>query len=213
MFKNTIRTVGLCLLFGVVAIPGVWANWVYCDPQESAQGDVGVKIGTWPEDIVLPGKPEDTEEGMNYLMLLEAILHSKKSGLNPTDLLENAIWNTKKNSDHLGLLYSSQNVTGGNQAHLFDKDTANGTASLLFAIESIEGSKTEYYVYMYKKKDAETAILQNNLSKSSIFAYRALVKYENGKWSAMGVMTGYGYVYKPPGDSFNGLKTDTWVSY
>lgn len=202
------------IVFGVIAflatIPGVWAVWQYYFSPQPADTELSAVIGTWPADVVLPSTPEDTELGSNYLMLLEAILNSKKSGLNPTDLLEDAAWNKKKNPHHLGLLYSSQNVTGGNQAHLFDKDTANGTASLLFAFESINGSKTEYYVYMYKKADAEDAILQNNLSTTTIPAYRVLLKYEGGKWDDYETYLGEAYVYEPLGDYFHGVKTDTW---
>ena len=207
---KTIRTIMLSVILFLATIPGVWAVWQYYISPQPDDTDVSAVIGTWPADVVLPSTPEDTELGSNYLMLLEAILNSSKSGLNPTDLLENAIWNTKKNPHHLGLLYSSQNVTGGNQAHLFDKDTANGTASLLFAIESIGGSETEFYVYLYKKSDANNAVLQNNLSTKTISVYRVLVKYENGKWDDYETYLGEAYVYKPLGDSFHGVKTDTW---
>ena len=202
---------GICALTALTSISGVWANWTFFSPPKEYFVTVPVKIGVWPDDVVLPSTPGDTQIGENYNMLLEAILYSTKAGLNPTDLLEDAIWNTKKNGHHLGLLYSQQNVTGGNQGHLFDKDTNAGTASLLFAMESIDGSKTEYYFYLYKKSDAEDAVLENNLSTEKISAYRAHVKYENGEWVSVGTFAGKAYVYQPNGDYFQALKTTTWI--
>ena len=209
MFKKIKIFILSCFCL-MVAVPAVWATWHFYSSPQAHSTDLSVKTGTWPTDVVLPSTPQDTEIGGNYKMLLDAILDSSKAGLNPTDVLEDAIWNTKKNSHHLGLLYSSQNITGGNQSHLFDKDTNAGTASLLFAIESIEKSKTEYYVYLYKKSDAEDAVLQNNLSKEPISAYRIMLKKENGTWSAHNPMLGSAYVYRPTGDYFNGIKTSTW---
>ena len=202
----------LCSITATATVSGVSATWFYANtPADNKNLSFGLQMGEWPEDVILPGTAGDTEAGENYKMLMDAILNSKKAGLNPTDLLEDAIWNSKKNP-HLGILYNQQGVTGGNQDHLFDKDTTAGTAALDFVMESVNGSETEYYFYLFNDNDAKGVTLVDNLSTTRISVYRTHVVQTNGKWTATGTMHGKAYVTVPEDHSFRSIKIDTWVN-
>lgn len=132
-------------------VSGVFAAWQYAlgfvDDQSSYVG-VSLSAFDYPPEEVLPDDEEADKIGENHLDLIKKILNEVSYGLNAT----------KKPIIHETLnkvgdvIYSQQNVQGGNLKHLMIDKTSS--YSLLFQIEYV--SDNEYITYTYVAGDLST---------------------------------------------------------
>ena len=168
------KIVFLFTLFTVLSTSSVYALWSYSGKIGDTKAPVGVQMGSWSPEVVLP----DSEGGLlgtDHSVMIGQILNNSNSGLNPKpQVLLNAIKNEKKNPfASQGLFYSElEKVTGGNLKFLFEANIVN----VDFVMERIEEDQA-YYFYTYH------APSQNEVDKN-IKTYRTLVEKVNGTWEA-----------------------------
>lgn len=172
----------LCVLLNL-SFDGVWSQWQYSDSQaESVQRASGASIKEflWDSEEILPGEG-NTDIGTNHLLLLNEILHNRKMGLNGQ---KTALFDaTKKNV----ILYSVDNVQGGNLKHLFI-DELQGAQRLDFVLCYI--SDTELHLYTF-----ENASLTNGVvDQTNITVYKSILISTNGTWDSIGTMYGHSVV-------------------
>lgn len=181
-FKISISLVVLlCIVFNL-SFNGVWSQWQYSGPIESAQGASGASINEflWDSEEILPGEDE-TENDTNHLLLLNEILNNRKMGLNGS---KNALFNAAKKE---GALHSSANVQGGNIKHLFVDELA-GARRLDFVLHYI--SNTELHLYTFENASLTGAIVD----QTDITVYKSIITFTNNKWDSAGTMLGHAIV-------------------
>lgn len=181
------------LLFSV---PSVFAVWIYTyetvTPQEEKL-NVNISEFKWDSEEVLPSdKP-----GENHYSLVNEILNNVKVGLNASkDTLENAVKTYK-------ILYSSQNIQGGNLKHLF---TTQESYKLDFVIQYIDDSL--YYLYTFENDDLAAAAL----NMSSIIVYRTELKCVSGIWDTEGTTIGHSIVRPNPSGNIRTINPEEWIA-
>lgn len=194
------RILSLCLLLIIsLSCTGVYASWNYATfftNELTPDLTLGLEDFTWKSENVLPGTPEDTKLGNNYMTLLEQIKNNSKMGLNGS---KNTLFeNTKKK----GILHSDANVQGGNLKHLFITSECRELDFLLHYI-----SDTEIHAYLY----ANTTLDEATVDKTIIQVYRATIKLENGTWKDTGTMVGYAVTRKLSGVSYLTINPSEWT--
>lgn len=131
------------MLVVILSTVGVYAIWFYTGTVEDFQTgiDLGVEIFEYKPEEVLPGDQEATELHENHNNLIKNIVNHIDYGLNATkkplvrELLE----------DGAGVVYSNQNVTGGNLKHML-LDSSD-VERLMFCVEFV--TATEYNAYTF----------------------------------------------------------------
>ena len=134
------------LIVVILSTVGVYATWYYTGTVEDFQTgiDLGVEIFEYKPEEVLPGDQEATELHENHNNLVKNIVNHIDYGLNATKkpivrkLLE----------DGAGVVYSNQNVSGGNLKHMM-LDSSD-VESLMFCVEYV--TDTEYNAYTFSGK-------------------------------------------------------------
>ena len=162
----------LIVFASMLAVGGVSATWTYTEKRvDDIDNNFGVNIGEFefkPEEI-LPDDEEADQAGQNHVTLLDRIVNHITYGLNSNskpivnDLLQSGT----------AVVYSQQNVQGGNLKHLL---VSGATVDKLdFAIAYV--SATEYACYTFS-----SAELTNSNIGTNILAYKTKIVKENGKW-------------------------------
>ena len=187
----------LSLLLLLSSIGGVYAAWTYAlssaNPVEEGILHILEDFYYKPEDIL----PTETP-GQNFMDLLNSILENDKNGLNSKkDSYENAIKNDKD-----GLLHCKENITGGNQKHLF---VTEANRLLAFIAEYI--SDTEFHFYMYTESDAVNGV--SNSARIKVF--KTIVHYIDGTWVAEESQFGYATAAYFAGTSIESIDVYSWV--
>ena len=198
--------IGLCILFVFSFGEGVLAVWKYAElPLSPSLDDFSMlSLGefAWkPEDIlpgggsgggteIDPGGSGETIDkvGENYLALTESVLWNIKMGLNgDKDSFEQAI---KKER----VLYSYDNISGGNLKHLF---TTNESRALEFVM--IYVSDTEFHMYMYEDDRLESG----TVGSDSILVYKNVLTYDasTDEWGAARSFVGTAMIRFAPGST------------
>ena len=176
MFKRVVSLLSLIVsLLLFVGVGGIYASWTYASSfVEDLNTYVGVDLLEFefaPEEI-LPDDEEADQAGENHVALINNVVDHITYGLNSTskpivnDLLQSGT----------ALVYSQQNVQGGNLKHLL-LDDAN-VEKLDFVVEYV--SDTEYACYTFS-----SSMLTSSNSGKSMQAYKTKIVYENGKWDAV----------------------------
>ena len=193
----------LSLIVGVLGVfafsfNSVNAKWFY----GASMPVEGLLISYKLEDFYWEGSgvlPEDEEHGENHIELLQNIINDSRYGLNSTSntLLHNYL---EKIGD---ILYSEQQVSGGNLKHLMIDGT--GAYALLFQIEFV--SETEYNVYTYKQEDTEDYKIGENIE-----VYFTKVSKVNGKWDGVKTEIGVAKLCETNNKKVpRAVDTSTWV--
>ncbi len=171
---NLRRIFIIAILLLIVSIGGVYASWYYyLEPTPTGQRQLGINMGVFeyaPEEV-LPGDKEATNLHENHFNLITNIVSHNDYGLNATkkpivrELLEDGVL----------VVYSVQNVSGGNLKHMM-LDSSD-VESLMFAVAYY--SDTEYHAYTFsgiKVKSGNEGVV--------IEVYKTIIVKENGKWYA-----------------------------
>ena len=190
-------------LFLIVAIGSVSASWFYyLEPTPVGQGQVGIGMGMFeyaPEEV-LPGDKEATELHENHYNLVTNIVSHVDYGLNANKkplvrkLLE----------DGAGVVYSNQNVSGGNLKHMMLE--SSDVESLMFAVAYY--SDTEYHAYTFSSSK-----VKSGLEGTVIDVYKTIIVKENNKWVAKTSFAGKATVSgvrTSDGQSITSIDIDTW---
>ena len=194
--KIMISSIFLAILIFCASISGVFATWYFAEepptPVSKAE-DIGISEFVWKTEEILP----DVTPGQNYLDLHQSILENVKGGLNSSkDTLEDAVL-----SDRDGLLHSSQNVQGGNLAHLF---ITSATRELDFIVEYV--SDNEFLVYMYENAKAETGAV----GVTRIAVYKTIYLKTAGDWDGAEAQYGFATVDFFPSSNIMAIDVKTW---
>ncbi len=178
---------------------GVLATWTYmdCDPlsDHSAQASLGINEFAWqPEEIL----PDNQEAGKSHIVLIESILNNIKNGLN-----SNKGDRVCEQIKSYGIMYSQQNIQGGNLKHLFvTNDNQTQINQLEFAIEYV--TDTFYYVYTF-----EDGVLESGTPDVTyIEAYRT-VFIKTNEWDDTETTYGNARIQVL---SYRTIAPDTWTS-
>ena len=194
----------LCLLLLIVSlalIPGVSASWKYSgETLEQQNTNLSMVMDEFyyaPEEV-LPGDDGATELHQNHYNLVTNIVNHVTYGLNATSkpivrkLLE----------DGAGVVYSNQNVQGGNLKHMLL--SSSDVEKLMFAVEYV--TATEYHAYTF----ASTYVTSNNVGNYIVAYKTVMVKGENGKWVATTSYVGQAQVFRTP-VSVLSINVKTWT--
>ena len=167
--KNLKKVFLIATLLVMVSIGSVSASWFYyLEPTPVSQGQVGIGMGMFeyaPEEV-LPGDKEATELHENHYNLITNIVSHVDYGLNANKkpivrkLLE----------DGAGVVYSNQNVSGGNLKHMM-LDSSD-VESLMFAVAYY--TDTEYHAYTFS-----SAKVKSGLEGTVIDVYKTIIVKEN----------------------------------
>ena len=185
----------LCLLI-VCMIPGVYAIWKYAGAAPNpVQVDMYPELGLflYKSEEVLPN--DVPEEHHNDLII--SIRDNAKGGLNSSkDTLENTLKN-----DPDGIVYSQQNVTGGN-LDLVTKDSDN-----LNFVCYMEGNTIYCYTYSLSTVNTGTP------GVSKIEVYLTLFDMvSESQWKIVGSQRGSAIVIDVNIDGgFRSIDTTTWA--
>ncbi len=201
--KALLRILFISTLLLLITVGGVSASWLYyLDPTPAGQSQMGITMGMFeyaPEEV-LPGDKEATDLHENHLNLINNIVSHVDYGLNANKkplvrkLLE----------DGAGIVYSNQNVSGGNLKHMM-LDSSD-VESLMFAVAYY--SDTEYHAYTFSGKQ-----VVYGMEGTVIDVYKTIIVKENNKWSAktsfLGSATISG-VATSDGQSLISIAVNTW---
>lgn len=174
MNRVLIKMVTLVLLCGCICLPSVNATWTYTKEVGESDYDlgyIGMSEFTYAPEEVLPGDKESTELHENHMNLLKNIVNHIDYGLNATkkpivrELLE----------DGAGVVYSNQNVTGGNLKHMLLG--SSDVESLMFCVQYI--TDTEYHVFSF----SGIYVKRENVG-TYIDVYKTITSYNGTKWEA-----------------------------
>ena len=176
------------------------AKWFYGAslPVESISTSYKLVDFYWEGSGNLPGDEQDTEYGENHMELLQKVINDLRYGLNAEhSILHNYL-------EEMGdILYSEQQVSGGNLKHLMIDGT--GAYALLFQIEFV--SETEYNVYTYKQEDTEDYKIGENIE-----VYFTKVSKINGKWDGVKTEIGVAKLCETNNKKVpRAVDTSTWV--
>ncbi len=178
--------IGLLLfIISVVVIPGAFATWKYSTTgprQQDTNLSLGIVDFYYPPEEVLPGDDQATELHENHFNMVTSIVNHVDYGLNATkkpiirELLE----------DGAGVVYSNQNVQGGNL-----KFVGDDISGLMFAVAY--QTATEYIAYTFSDDYVTTANVGNYIT-----VYKTIiVKGDNGRWVATTSFEGQAKVFSP----------------
>ncbi len=198
----------LILLVCIVSMFGVSlkAEWLYPDMSLSFEKDVDVNVGLtefeYTPEEVLPGgdNNEQVQVGENHMTLINNIVNHVTYGLNATskpivrELLE----------DGVPVVYSNQNVSGGNLKHMLINDSS--MEALDFAVEY--ETDTFYTAYTFASKH-----LISSSVGSTIDVYKTDIVYEQGRWVAKRSYKGTAKVSRVRGGNKQIINIDvsSWV--
>ncbi len=190
----------LLLTISIALIPGSFASWKYAgtilEEQDSNLSMLMDEFYYTPEEV-LPGDDGATELHQNHYNLVTNIVDHIDYGLNASKkpiirkLLE----------DGEGVVYSNQNVSGGNLKHML-LDSSD-VEKLMFAVEY--GTDTEYYAYTFSSQ----YVTSDYVGKYIAVYKTIMVKNENGKWIATTSFVGQAKVFRTP-VSVLSIDVKTW---
>lgn len=181
--KHYSRAISLLIVLAVlVTVPGVFAAWHYAvGLPEAASADVAVALVpfVYPPDQVLPQDPDHAE---NHWDAILSILYSPKGGLNSTSNKSSLIPNNLRN--YAGVLFSRQNVQGGNLKNIFSTETSE---NIYFVIQSL--SDTSIAVYTMSKP-----IVDTSSEGDIVIVYRTLIEKSGETWDASQADVGHAHL-------------------
>ena len=192
----------LLFIISVAFVPGVYATYYYTqtgpDDVETSFDKEFIEFYYKPEEI-LPSGGNATQLHENHLNLIKNIVDHIDYGLNATkkplvrELLE----------DGAGVVYSNQNVSGGNLKHMLlgSSDVEN----LMFAVEYV--SDTEYNAYTFSGNDAD----YDNVDEYITVYKTQIVKGENNKWTSVRSFQGKAQVGRMHSGGLS-INVKTWYS-
>ena len=192
----------LLLIISVAFIPGVYATFKYA---QTGPDDVAISIPIelvefyYKPEEVLPSGGNATQLHENHFNLVKNIVDHIDYGLNATKkpLIRKLL------EDGAGVVYSNQNVSGGNLKHMMldSSDVEN----LMFAVEYV--SDTEYNAYTFSGNDADYDTLDQYIT-----VYKTqIIKGENNKWVAERSFMGKAQVFRAHSDGIS-VNVKTWYS-
>ena len=202
MRTNRFLLIGILLfILSFALVPGVFATWNYSSfgPEEK-ENLFSVSLNEFyykPEEI-LPGDDEATDLHENHYNLLTNIVDHVSYGLNATSkpivrmMLE----------DGAGVVYSNQNVQGGNLKHML-LDSSD-VEDLMFAVEYV--TATEYNAYTFSANSVTYA----NLDQYITVYKTQMIKGADGKWEAKRSFLGQAKVFRPPVTDLS-IDVTSWV--
>ena len=161
------------LIVVILSTVGVYATWYYTGTVEDFQTgiDLGVEIFEYKPEEVLPGDQESTKLHENHNNLVKNIVNHVDYGLNATkkpivrELLE----------DGAGVVYSNQNVSGGNLKHMMLG--SSDVEGLMFCVEYV--TDNEYNAYTFSGK----LVGSQNIGVS-IDVYKTVITKTGDTWVA-----------------------------
>ncbi len=176
-FKRIPLIIIAVLIMVSTLVVGVNAEWIYPDMSinfgEEADFNVELNEFEYTPEEVLPGgdNNEQIEVGENHLLLIKNIVDHITYGLNATskpivrELLE----------DGVAVVYSNQNVSGGNLKHMLIDDSSMDRLDFAVKYETDTLYSTFTFASMY---------LYDSYVGQTIDVYKTDMVYENGKWVA-----------------------------
>ena len=181
--RHCFKRISLLLMLAVlVTVSGVFAAWHYAvNPPERQTVEVPIALGTfvYPPEQVLPHDPDHAE---SHLDAIDSILTSSKGGLNSD---KNKSMLIPENLERYGgVLYSRQNVQGGNLKNMFDTDTSE---NIYFVIAYV--SEREIAVYTMSKPIVDVSDVGDN-----VIVYRTLIENNDGIWIAYQAEVGHAHL-------------------
>jgi len=194
----------VCALGLSLTVGGVYAMWFYYLPADPVLSNplLGLTGFYYKSEEVLP---DDEQNQMNAMGLIDYIINNVKIGLNSSKgdrLLGEII-------DSDDVLHSKENIQGSNLKHIFE-DTAS--TALEFTLEYI--SQTEVYAYVYADVDLDDAkdLYVSGIDSVRIPVYKTLITRSGSNkrdWDDVGTATGYATVVIE--GSFYTIDTNTWA--
>lgn len=172
LYSVTVLFLVVCMVIG-----SVFATWAFADLSPDPQNTnnlIDISAFMYAPEEILPDEEESAELQKNHMDLLYNILHHRKYGLNKSDTLDNAV-------ERFQILFSQENISGGNLKHLF---TTKESQLLDFAIEYI--TDTEFVLYTFETEDVESGTPESTW----VTVYKVVLAYTNGKWDAAGAVEG-----------------------
>ena len=189
----------LVMILSVAVIPGVYASWHYAEMPplvQSADILLGIHDFYYPPEEILPSDKEATDLHENHYSLVTDIVDHRDYGLNATkkaiirEMLENGA----------GVVYSNQNVQGGNLKFIGDE-----YSGLMFAVAY--STATEYIAYTFANDYVTTSNIGNYIT-----VYKTImVKDAYGEWSATTSFEGKAKVYKPAVANGPSIDVTSWI--
>lgn len=172
LYSVTVLFLVVCMVIG-----SVFATWVFSDISPDPQNTsnfVDLSAFMYAPEEVLPDEDEAADLQKNHMDLLYNILYHNKYGLNPSNTLDNAV-------ERFQILFSQENISGGNLKHLF---TTKESQLLDFAIEYI--TDTEFVLYTFETEDVELG----TPGSTWVGVYKIVLSYSGGAWDAAGALQG-----------------------
>ena len=190
----------ICVL--ATTIGGAYATWQYAHktPSESAIAEeISFTEFEYKPEEVLPGDDTATELHQNHNNLVISIVDHTSYGLNANHkpivrkLLE----------DGAGVVYSNQNVSGGNLKHMLV--SSSDVEKLMFAVEYV--TDTEYHAYTFPS-------VSNYGVGYELTVYKTVITKNGNKWEAVRSYEGKAKVANvrtSSGGSVLNIDVKTWV--
>lgn len=195
----------LCVAVFIVMIFstfGAYAMWTYTGPVDDTQDSVQISLGIFeykPEEV-LPGDDNATELHENHNNLVISVVDHTSYGLNATKkpIIRNLL------EDGAGIVYSNQNVSGGNLKHMMT--SSSDVEKLMFCVQYV--TDTEYHTYTF----ADTYVKRENVGLE-IQVYKTVMEKQNNKWVATKSYAGkakVAVVYSSSGGQLISIDVTTW---
>ncbi|MBQ9728705.1 MAG: hypothetical protein IJV85_03820 [Clostridia bacterium] len=144
--KLTRRTLcAICAVTTILSITGVYATWEYAsEPPEMQTADVGMTMGEWKPEVVLP---DDTENENDHTLLVEALVNGVNKGLNTSNSYLNQQISTRDSRWGRDTLGSMAITQGDDLEELFQAGTKNLSFLIQWVDENNDGTTDYYYIF------------------------------------------------------------------
>ena len=188
----------LCLILGIISISAISASWDYSGSflESESTGimlDIS-KINYSPAET-LPGTSEDSAAGENQVEMINTLSNDSKNGLNSNKgTLEKLLGSTN-------IVYSDQNIQGGNLKNLFQN---SAVANLVFVMQY--STDTEIFCFTFKDADRTNA----TADVTKIEVYKTVYKKVNNRWETEYAYKGYATVIYVSSISKNSIDVLSW---
>jgi hypothetical protein len=172
--RRFVSAMAILITCALLAVGGVSAGWTYAlnhVDQTSSTAGIGLSEFEFAPEEILPDDGTGDHAGENHLMLIDNVVNHVTYGLNSNKkpIIKNLLL------DGEALVYSQQNVQGGNLKHLLLSGAQ--VNRLDFVVQRV--SDTEFSCYTFQSN-----MLTSSYYDQPILVFKTKIVYENGKWDA-----------------------------
>lgn len=188
----------LCLILGIISISAISASWDYSGSlleSESTGIMLDISKVNYSPTETLPGTSADSAAGENQVQMINILSTDSKNGLNSNKgTLVKLLGSTN-------IVYSDQNIQGGNLKNLFQNSAVK---NLAFVMQY--STDTEIFCFTFKNDDRTNA----TADVTKIEVYKTVYKKVNNRWETEYAYKGYATVVYVSSISKNSIDVLSW---